>query len=295
MRLPLLAAATLGAALACDWPQFRGPGSSGIAPPDAAPPVEFGPSKHLLWKTALPVGHSSPVVWGDRVFVNSFDSSTKKLELIAISGKTGAILWLRAATAPSIEETHVVSNPATATPLVDADRVYAYFSSYGLMAFDHAGEPRWTLPIAMPKTHHGSGASPVLAGELIIINHDAMQGGYLLAVDRRTGKEAWREPYVTGRVESYSSPLVWRDHLIVHRSGGGSCSRRRTTRACSTPRPPRTSETCRAATARSRRSGSAPTGSGSRRGTPAASRGSGRPIRSRRRASSLRASSRSRK
>jgi outer membrane protein assembly factor BamB len=73
----------------------------------------------------------------------------------------------------------------------------------------------------MPKTHHGSGASPVLAGDLLIVNHDAMQSGYLLALDRRTGNEVWRQPYPRqpGRVESYSTPVVWRDQLILHRAG----------------------------------------------------------------------------
>ncbi len=73
----------------------------------------------------------------------------------------------------------------------------------------------------MPKTHHGSGASPILAGDLLILNHDAMQGGYLLAVDRTTGKQVWKHDYpqVRGRVESYSTPIVWHDQLILHRAG----------------------------------------------------------------------------
>jgi outer membrane protein assembly factor BamB len=203
-------------ALAADWPQFRGANAGGIADSEAAPPTRFGAAK---WKTPLPVGHSSPSVWGDRIFLTSFDTAAKKLELICVSTKTGAILWRHAAPAPQIEETHVVSNPATASPAIDGNRVYAYFSSYGVMAFDHQGEPQWTAPIPMPKTHHGSGASPVLAGDLLIINHDAMQGGYLLALNRSTGKEVWKQPYEKGRVESYSTPIVWHDQLVLHRAG----------------------------------------------------------------------------
>jgi outer membrane protein assembly factor BamB len=203
--------------LAADWPQFRGPNASGVAP-DATPPTKFGTAK---WTAPLPVGHSSPTVWGDRIFLTSFDTPSKKLELLCVSAKTGAILWRHAAPAPQIEETHVVSNPATASPAVDQQRVYAYFSSYGVIAFDHAGEPQWTAPIPMPKTHHGSGASPVLAGDLLILNHDAMQGGYLLALNRNTGQQAWKQPYPVerGRVESYSTPILWRDQLILHRAG----------------------------------------------------------------------------
>jgi outer membrane protein assembly factor BamB len=201
--------------LAGDWPQFRGPDGRAVASKDAAPPVEF---KKASWKQTLPAGHSSPVVWADRIFLNAFDGS-KKLELICLDAKDGSILWRREAAAKEIEETHVVSNPATATPAVDAERVYSYFSSYGVMAFAHDGSPAWTLPIPMLKTHHGSGASPVLSGDLLIVNRDAMQGGYLLAIDKKTGKAVWKTEYTTGRVESYSTPLVWRDQLILHRSG----------------------------------------------------------------------------
>lgn len=212
--LGLLIAAA--AAFSADWPQFRGPNASGVASSDAAPPTKFASAK---WKTPLPAGHSSPSVWGDRVFLTSFETATKKLELLCVSSKSGAILWRHTAPAPQIEETHVVSNPATASPAVDQDRVYAYFSSYGVLAFDHQGEPQWSAPLPMPKTHHGSGASPILAGDLLIINHDAMQGGYLLALNRATGKEVWKQPYSGGRVESYSTPIVWRDQLILHRAG----------------------------------------------------------------------------
>jgi outer membrane protein assembly factor BamB len=207
--------------LAGNWPQFRGPNATGVATSDATPPVKFGPAK---WKSPLPLGHSSPAVWGDRIFLTSFDPEPKKLELLCLSSKTGAILWRRVAETSKIEETHVVSNPATATPAVDQARVYAYFSSYGVIAFDHEGKPQWTAPLPMPKTHHGSGASPILVGDLLILNHDAMQGGYLLALDRNTGKEAWKKPYPqTGRVESYSTPIAWHDQLILHRAGVIEC------------------------------------------------------------------------
>ncbi len=221
MRAGLLAACFAGLVWPQEWPQFRGPSATGVATGDANPPVELSPLKSLRWKLALPVGHSSPAVAGDRIFLTAFTPESKKLELICISAKNGSILWRRAAPPTSIEETHVVSNPATATPALDDERVYAYFSSFGVMAFDYAGESKWMLPLPMPKTHHGSGASPILAGDLLILNHDAMQGGYLLAVDRRTGKEAWRENYPPrpGRVESYSTPIVFQDQLVLHRAG----------------------------------------------------------------------------
>src|SRR5258708_6096347 len=196
MRALLLPAILAGTLLtAADWPQFRGPGSSGVAAADAAPPVEFGPSKRLLWKQSVSLGHSSPAVWGGRIFLTAFERAEKNLERLCVPTRPGAMEGPHAAPAKEIEETHVVSNPATASPAVDADRVYAYFSSYGLMAFKHSGELEWTLPIAMPKTHHGSGASPGVAGDLAIVNHAAMRGGDRLAVVGRTREGVGRQAY----------------------------------------------------------------------------------------------------
>ena len=216
----LVAAATLFAQDAANWPQFRGPNSSGVAAADAAPPVEFG-KQHLLWKQTVPEGHSSPAVWGERIFLTAFDAASQKLELLCLSRKNGAILWRHGAPAEQIEKTHVVSNPATATPAIDGDRVYAYFGSFGLMAFTHAGESAWALPLAMPRTSHGSGASPILVGNNVILNHDGIQGGYLLAVNRKNGTEVWKQVYPApgGRRESYSTPILWHDQIVLHRAG----------------------------------------------------------------------------
>jgi len=207
-------------AAAQDWTQFRGPNATGVAA-GGAPPVEFSPSKHLLWKQELPVGHSSPVIWGDRIFLTAFDRTSNKLELICLNRKDGAILWRRAAPAGELEKTHVISNPATGTPVVDAERVYAYFGSFGLTVDSHSGEPQWTLPLPAPSTNWGSGSSPVLAGDTLILNHDANEGGYLLAVDRKAGRIVWKQMYPPNmgrRVESYSTPVIWRDQIVMHRA-----------------------------------------------------------------------------
>ena len=169
----------------------------------------------------MPEGHSSPAVWGERIFLTAFDAASQKLELLCLSRKNGAILWRHGAPAEQIEKTHVVSNPATATPAIDGDRVNAYFGSFGLMAFTHAGESAWALPLAMPRTSHGSGASPILVGNNVILNHDGIQGGYLLAVNRKNGTEVWKQVYPApgGRRESYSTPILWHDQIVLHRAG----------------------------------------------------------------------------
>jgi outer membrane protein assembly factor BamB len=204
------------------WPQFRGPNSSGIAASGSAPPVEFGPSKRVLWKQALPAGHSSPVIWRDRIFLTAFDKDSSKLELLCLARKNGDILWRRPIAAEKLEKSHPVSNPASATPAVDGERIYVYFGSYGLAAFDFDGKQLWSVPLPLPKMNQSSGTSPVVAGELMLLNRDEATDGYLLAVDRKSGKTVWKEMYPasTGRqAESYSTPVVWRDQAILHRGG----------------------------------------------------------------------------
>jgi hypothetical protein len=158
-----------------NWPQFRGPNSGGIAISDAAVPVEFGPAKRVLWKQGLPAGHSSPVIWGDR-----------------------DILWRRSVPVEKLEKSHVVSNPGSATPAVDGERVYVYFGSYGLIAFDLDGKQLWTVPLPLPKMTQSSGTSPVIAGDLLLLNRDEMADGYLLAVERKSGKTVWKTGSANG-------------------------------------------------------------------------------------------------
>ncbi len=205
-----------------NWPQFRGENAAGLAAAGAAPPVEFGPAKRLLWKQAVGSGHSSPSVWGGRIFITTFDKDSNRLELLCLDRKLGQILWRRAAPAEKIEKVHAVSSPATATPAVDGERVYAYFASYGLLAFHLDGKPAWTMPLPTLPTRFGSGVSPVVAGEFVILNRDAVADGYLLAVDRRSGKTVWKQSYPANSfraAESYSTPVLWRDQAILHRAG----------------------------------------------------------------------------
>ena len=202
------------------WPQFRGPNLSGIA--ESAPPVEFGQLKNLLWKQALPAGHSSPAVWGNRIFITGFDKESKKLEVICLARNDGAILWRRAVLAPEIEKTQTVSNPATGTPAADGSGVYVYFGSSGLAAFDLEGNQKWSVPMPPAKTLFGSGSSPIAAGDLVILHREETTGSYLLAVDRADGHTVWKTAYQISSArsgESYSTPVLWRGQLVLHRSG----------------------------------------------------------------------------
>jgi outer membrane protein assembly factor BamB len=201
------------------WPQFRGPSGTGIAAPSDNPPVEFGPTKHMLWKTAIPSGHSSPVVWGNRIFLSAFDKDTHTLEVLALDRATGKVTWTQTVPAKEIEAVHEISSPATATPAIDRDHVYAYFGSYGLIAFDHDGNQKWSLPLPLVKVPYGSGTSPILAGDFVILNRDEGENPYLLAVNRETGKVAWKvTQYVElqGRPFNSSTPVLWKDEVVLH-------------------------------------------------------------------------------
>ena len=100
----------------CRWPQFRGPNASGVAPDGMKLPTDFGPAKKVVWKTPLPLGHSSPCIWDDRIFLTGFDKKAKTLETICLDRRSGKELWRRAAPASTIERGHRASSPAASTP-----------------------------------------------------------------------------------------------------------------------------------------------------------------------------------
>src|SRR5258708_438984 len=147
-KLVLLAFVALGDD---QWPQFRGPGGLGIGNEKASLPSEFGLTKSLLWKTELPLGHGSPCVWGDRIFVTGFNSSAKKPEVIAVNRKDGKIAWRQTIPAKEIEKVHAISSPATSTPVTDGERIYVYNGSYGILAYDFNGKPAWEYPMEVSK------------------------------------------------------------------------------------------------------------------------------------------------
>ncbi len=201
------------------WAQFRGLNAAGVC--EQAPPAQFGPAKNVRWKIAAPVGHSSPVIWGEHLFLSGYDPAAKTLLALAYHAKTGKQLWQRVIPAEGVEKTHQVSNPATSTPATDGERVYFYFGSAGLFAFKPDGTPVWNFPFPVAETSFGSGTSPVVAGELVVLNRDEKAKAILIAVNRRSGKEVWRfvnkvNPAGPGG-QSYATPVVWNGNLVLHR------------------------------------------------------------------------------
>ena len=199
-----------------EWPQFRGPNGSGVAESDK-PPVSFGPSERLLWKTALPLGHSSPIVWHDDIFLTAVEG--KSLATIALRRRDGRIRWQRAAPAAALEPVHEFSSTAASTPATDGTRVYVYFGSYGLLAYDFSGNELWRRPLPPRPSRYGTASSPIVFEGKVILQRDGTStDSELLALDARTGTIAWRTPRPVLQ-DSWSTPMIWhqpgRDDIVT--------------------------------------------------------------------------------
>jgi outer membrane protein assembly factor BamB len=192
------------------WPQFRGPNGSGLAPDDKPAPVTFGPNKNRLWQTELPPGHSSPCIWDDRIFLTAFDETAKVVQTLCLDRPSGKILWRTPAPTTETEpQLHKFSSPASSTPATDGERVYVYFGAYGAVAYDFTGKEAWTRPLPTPPTKYGTASSPIVSGDLVLVQRDGNStNSHLLALDAKTGRTKWTaERPLHG--ESFSTPMIW--------------------------------------------------------------------------------------
>src|ERR1041385_4358105 len=211
----VVATVVLSSLAAAEWPQFRGPNSSGIG--DGKPPVEFSPSKNVLWKTAVGSGLSSPVIAKGRIFLTEFDRATSRLATLCLDQRTGKTIWRRNVEPSQSEKLHEINSPAAPTPVTDGERVYVYFGSYGLLSYDFDGKLLWELRQPIPENIYGAVASPIVAGDLLVLNHQG-KDAYLRAVNRRDGKTVWK----TDRSQfqfGWSTPVFWQhdgiDEVVV--------------------------------------------------------------------------------
>ncbi len=220
-RFLVLAGVLPGVALAAEsWPQFRGPNGSGIQD-QGNPPVHLDRPAQPLWKTGIPPGLSSPIVWEQQLFLTGVVSN--QLVTLAYDAGSGRELWRRASPAAEMEKCHGSSSPAASTPCTDGERVYSYFGSYGLIAYDLAGREIWTHPFARVPTEHGTASSPILAGGQLILQRDGdSTNAQLVALEPSTGRVLWETSRPLARA-SYSTPMVWRhdglEELIVQGQG----------------------------------------------------------------------------
>jgi len=224
------------------WPKWRGPDDNGMAQSDA--PLHWSDTENIKWKAAIPGrGHSSPVLWGDKIFVTTAvptapagaagaaqrrrrgdpsggDTGPKpehKFVLICLDKTTGKVLWERTAkTAAPHEGFHNrYGSFASNSPVTDGRRVYAFFGSRGIYCYDLNGKLIWEKDFDVKmkmRLGFGEGTAPVLSGDVLALNFDQEAGSFIAALDKNTGKELWR----TSRDE----PSAWAMPLVVDYAGG---------------------------------------------------------------------------
>uniref|UniRef100_UPI0039C917C2 outer membrane protein assembly factor BamB family protein n=1 Tax=Horticoccus sp. 23ND18S-11 TaxID=3391832 RepID=UPI0039C917C2 len=205
-----------------NWPQFRGVDGAGVAAASAKPPVKIGPTENVRWSVPVPWSPSSPCVWGDRIFLTTFDAG--QLEVRCYDRGDGKLRWTQHLKPEGIEEFHNADgSPAASTPATDGRHVVTYFGSFGLLCHDFEGREVWRRPLALAQSggKFGSGTSPVIVGNRVLLNRDQYQDSSLLALDLLTGAIAWETPRPEA-AGSFGTPVIWRsdgeDQIVL----GGS-------------------------------------------------------------------------
>jgi outer membrane protein assembly factor BamB len=204
-----------------NWPQFRGINCSGIATDNSKPPIEFT-EKNLRWKIVLPEGHSSPVIWDDKIFVTGFIKDSSELQTICVKRKSGKIIWERSIFPEKIEGYHTISNAAMVSPATDGEHVYVYFGSYGILCYDFNGELVWDYKIKVHPYRWGVASSPVIYKDKLILSRDIGNERQLIAINKRTGEIIWKTDLPIAKnnmwTTNFTTPVICGDQIILHRS-----------------------------------------------------------------------------
>jgi outer membrane protein assembly factor BamB len=184
---------------------------AGIAAEESVPlPVHLDLPACLRWRERTDSGHSTPVLWDDKIFLTTFRPTERELATVALDRDTGRLLWRRVAPVQKIETFHsATGSPAAPSPACDGQRLVVFFGSCGLLCYDLAGQLIWQHPLGPFQDEFGTGSSPILAGNKVIVSRDQDINSFLIALDVATGKVIWRTAR-TDAVRSYSTPVVWR-------------------------------------------------------------------------------------
>jgi outer membrane protein assembly factor BamB len=214
------------------WPAFRGGSAAGVVDRSGLP-ERWSTTSNVVWSTDIPGrGWSSPVVWGDRIFLTSVinegkdetptkglyfggnrlapPASTHRWMVYCLEWKTGKVLWEKQVHRGKPESPHHLKNTyASETPVTDGERVYAYFGNLGLFCFDVRGQELWSKKWGVFPTAFGWGtaASPVLYNDRIYIVNDNDKHSFLTALDKHTGREIWKVD--RDEKSNWATPFVW--------------------------------------------------------------------------------------
>ncbi|MCX7886842.1 MAG: PQQ-like beta-propeller repeat protein [Verrucomicrobiae bacterium] len=200
------------AASAENWPGWRGPRGDGTSLEQGVP-TRWSATENVLWKTAIPgKGHSSPIVWGERIFLLTAIEEKQERCVVCLDRSTGSILWQRTVVVSPLEPKHKLNNYASSTPATDGELVYVTFLDRDKMlvaAYDFDGNRKWLVRPGPFFSKHGFCSSPVLFGQKVIVNGDHDGDSYIVALDRQNGRTLWmieRE----NKTRSYCTPIVRR-------------------------------------------------------------------------------------
>ena len=218
------------------WTRFRGPNGTGVSEAKNIP-VTWTETDYD-WKTALPgLGHSSPVIWGNKVFLMSGDPDNATRYMLCVDAVSGKIIWQREY-ASTVHHLHPRNSFASGTPAVDEQHVYVAWSTpeeLTLKAFDHSGNEIWSRDLGTWTSQHGFGSSPILFEDLVILSNQQQTqqldpgqipgNSFMQAFDRRSGADRWKTPRSTTRV-CYSTPCIYpsqggRPQLLCYSTGDG--------------------------------------------------------------------------
>jgi len=205
-----------------NWPAWRGPEGNGRCA-ETNLPLKWSATENVRWKIKLPApGNSTPIVWGERIFLTQATDKGQKRGLLCLSRKDGSTLWHKVVEYSDKELTHETNPFCSASPATDGERVVVSHGSAGVFCYDLDGKELWHRDLGKCEHIWGNAASPVLYGELVILNFGPGPRTFLIAMDRKTGEDVWRVDEPGGKVGkegetwlgSWSTPtlLKLRDH-----------------------------------------------------------------------------------
>ncbi len=202
------------------WPRWRGPSGQGQVRGEGYVDT-WSENENVLWKVPVPgQGNSSPIVWGDRIFLTTAYDGGNRRSILSFQRSDGKLLWEAFAPATEPEAAHGKNGHASSTPTTDGERVYAYLGNHGVLAVDLAGKSVWRVAFEGGfQAYHGTASSPLLyRGKLIVAqDHGGESGSFIAALDTKTGRQLWRTPR-DARV-GWSSPIAvdagGRDEIVL--------------------------------------------------------------------------------
>jgi outer membrane protein assembly factor BamB len=198
------------AAVAENWPCWRGPRLDGTSL-DKNAPLHWSATSNVAWRVALPgIGHASPIVWNDRVFLVTSMPETQSRDLLCFARGTGGVRWRKTVITSPLERKHNLNSHASSTPATDGNLIYVAFLDRDEMvvaAYDFDGNQKWLVRPGRFSSMHGFCSSPILYKDLVIVNGDHDGDGYIVALRNGTGGEVWRIDR-PNKTRSYCAPLI---------------------------------------------------------------------------------------